>query len=214
MNKLGMIISFLFTCSLLFPTASNYYNHFYQNKMIKQVVKESNFKKEVILTEQKPDNIVKFNPKQDYQSQTLTKTLTGNFIEIPALGLKKTIYEGNQSNYPKQLRKGPIHLEESVNYGVSGICVIAGHRTTYGAPFRNIDRLNSGDKVIIKNNSEYYEYVVKDSTVVQPDIKFDFQSAPGKVLYLSTCHPPYSGAKRLLVRCILKKQNSPPKNRH
>jgi sortase A len=117
-------------------------------------------------------------------------------IEIPAIGVKDYVVEGIDT---ANLRKGPGHYPETPLPGERGTAAIAGHRTTYGAPFRHVDELKRGQ--VIKIDLPYGRYVYRVERVKIVDDS-DF-SVLRKVRYdrlvLSACHPLYSAAQRIIV---------------
>lgn len=80
---------------------------------------------------------------------------------------------------------------------------IAGHRTTYGAPFRRLDDLESGDIVYLYSPFRRYTYEVVEKFTVTPDEVEVVRTTEEPMLTLSACHPPYSAAYRLIVRSKL-----------
>jgi sortase A len=78
---------------------------------------------------------------------------------------------------------------------------IAGHRTTYGAWFRNTDRLERGDVIILRMPYGVYRYRVIGHEVVTPTSTGVLRGPPG-TLVLTTCNPPYSAAQRLLTLAV------------
>jgi sortase A len=127
------------------------------------------------------------------------KPLPGDAIgrlEIPAIGVKDYVVEGTDTD---NLRKGPGHYPETPLPGERGTAAIAGHRTTYGAPFRHVDELKRGQ--VIKIDLPYGRYVYRVERVKIVDDS-DF-SVLRKVRYdrlvLSACHPLYSAAQRIIV---------------
>jgi sortase A len=127
-------------------------------------------------------------------------------IEIPAIGVKDYVVEGTDTD---NLRKGPGHYPETPLPGERGTAAIAGHRTTYGAPFRHVDELARGQ--VIKIDLPYGRYVYRVERVKIVDDS-DF-SVLRKVRYdrlvLSACHPLYSAAQRVIVFARLVRRAAP-----
>lgn len=103
------------------------------------------------------------------------------------------------------LRAGPGHYTDTAAPGEDGNLGIAGHRTTYGAPFWSLDELQEGDTihVIDRAGEEWvYEYVEQrvvsptDTWVVDEQDPLDL-GAP--TITLTTCHPRFSAAQRLIA---------------
>jgi sortase A len=117
-------------------------------------------------------------------------------IEIPAIGREDFVVEGTDT---ANLRKGPAHYPETPLPGERGTAAIAGHRTTYGAPFRDIDDLRHGN--VIRLDMPYGRYVYRVERIKIVDDS-DF-SVLRKVRYdrlvLSACHPLYSAAQRVVA---------------
>jgi sortase A len=137
------------------------------------------------------------------------KPLPGDAIgrlEIPAIGVKDYVVEGTDTD---NLRKGPGHYPETPLPGERGTAAIAGHRTTYGAPFRHVDELKRGQ--VIKIDLPYGRYVYRVERVKIVDDS-DF-SVLRKMRYdrlvLSACHPLYSAAQRIIVFARLVRRAAP-----
>jgi sortase A len=117
-------------------------------------------------------------------------------IEIPAIGVKDYVVEGTDTD---TLRKGPGHYPDTPLPGERGTAAIAGHRTTYGAPFRDLDELNRGQVIRLDLPYGRYVYRVERTKIVDNS---DF-SVLRKVRYdrlvLSACHPLYSAAERIIA---------------
>jgi sortase A len=127
-------------------------------------------------------------------------------IEMPAIGVKDYVVEGTDTG---NLRKGPGHYPETPLPGERGTVAIAGHRTTYGAPFRKIDQLKHEN--VIKLDMPYGRYVYRvERTKIVDDSDF---SVLRKVRYdrlvLSACHPLYSAAQRIIVFARLVRRGPP-----
>lgn len=119
-------------------------------------------------------------------------------ILIPKIGVEWIVHEGTSI---ASLRKGPGHYPGTVLPGEIGLCVIAGHRTTYGAPFNRVDRLEIGDEIILQTaNNDTFTYFVTAKTEVQPnDISILQQPFSYPSLALTTCTPKFYATRRLIV---------------
>jgi len=127
-------------------------------------------------------------------------------IRIPKFGKKYrfVIVEGVS---PADLRRGPGHYPKTALPGRVGNFVVSGHRTTYSAPFNQVDRLEPGDEILIDTRTTQYVYRVTGSRVVSPtrvEVTAPVPFHPGrkpkkKLITLTTCHPKYSAAQRLIV---------------
>ena len=121
-------------------------------------------------------------------------------LRIPSLGVKFVWVEGAS---PGELEKGPGHYSGTALPGESGTVGIAGHRTTYLAPFRNIDRLRKGDDIVLQMPYGRFRYEVEGSVVVSPTNTRSLRTVRHDRLVLTTCHPLFSAAKRLVVTASL-----------
>ncbi|MER6513379.1 class E sortase [Nonomuraea sp. NPDC001636] len=133
-------------------------------------------------------------------------------LSIPRLGrdYRYAIVEGVDAEH---LKKGPGHYPDSAMPGQIGNFVVSGHRTTYAAPFKELDELERGDEIIVDAREARYTYRVTSQDVVEPTEVEVLAPVPGKpdirpiraYITLSTCHPEYSAAQRLIVYGVLKK---------
>lgn len=118
-------------------------------------------------------------------------------IEIPSLDRDYVFVEGTSL---EPLRKGPGHYPETSFPGQGGTVAIAGHRTTYGAPFRTIDKLKKGQRILLRMPYGTLEYEVEKTQIVNPDATWVTDRVKGaERLVLSACHPLYSAAQRIVV---------------
>lgn len=126
-------------------------------------------------------------------------------IQIPRIGLDKTVVEGVRVG---DLRKGPGHYPATAMLGQEGNAAIAGHRTTYGAPFGDIDELLPGDEIIITTiqgefiyrvieQGEGFGHLIVPPTAVEV-LDQDFSVHPNR-LTLTACHPKGSARQRIIV---------------
>jgi sortase A len=121
-------------------------------------------------------------------------------IRIPKLGVDKVVVEGTTV---ADLRKGPGHYSGTPLPGQIGNAAIAGHRTTYGAPFGSIDQLVEGDIITVETLSGSFDYrVMKDGVfVVKPSQTEVLEPTPSEAtLTLTSCNPKYSARERLVVK--------------
>ena len=118
-------------------------------------------------------------------------------ITIPELGVEWIVNEG--TDYVT-LREGPGHYTSSALPGEVGKCVIAGHRTTYGAPFNRVDELEEGDEILIETlGNEDFTYIVTDNFEVIPTDMSVLETTDYPSLILSTCTPKYFATRRLII---------------
>ena len=97
------------------------------------------------------------------------------------------------------LRKGPGIYDDVPFPGAPGTTAIAGHRTTYAAPFRRIDKLERGDEVVVEMPYGRFTYEVEKTRIVAPSEVSVIDRVAYDRLVLSACHPLYSAAKRIVV---------------
>jgi sortase A len=97
------------------------------------------------------------------------------------------------------LRKGPGHYSGTALPGAGTTVGIAGHRTTYLAPFRRIDDLKDGDEVTLEMPYATLSYSVDKARVVEPTQLGVVRKRKRERLVLTTCHPKYSAAQRYVV---------------
>jgi sortase A len=126
---------------------------------------------------------------------------TGGAIDhlvIPAIGVDKYVVEGTDEN---ALRQGPGHYIGTAYPGQMGNAAIAGHRTTYGAPFFELNELKIGDQIKITDlNDRTWIYLVSQApVVVNPDDVAVLDPTPFAQLTLTTCNPRYEATTRLIV---------------
>ncbi|HSK51050.1 MAG TPA: class E sortase [Solirubrobacterales bacterium] len=120
----------------------------------------------------------------------------GRLIAPAIDGLDIVVVQGTDKS---SLEKGPGHYPETPFPGQGGTIGIAGHRTTYLAPFRQIDSVEKGDVITMKMPYGSFVYQVQATTIVKPkDIEI-IGSVGYERLVLSACHPLYSAAERYIV---------------
>ncbi len=139
-------------------------------------------------------------------------------IEMPTIGVNEVIVEGVQV---ADLRKGPGHYRATVMPGQPGNAAIAGHRTTYGAPFQDIDRLAVDDDIVVTTVQGSFTYRVVNAGTAYPDREQTLLDAarPHAIvspedtwvlgeygddrLTLTACHPKFSARQRIIVAAVL-----------
>ena len=122
-------------------------------------------------------------------------------LEVPSAGIADIVVEGATVS---ALRHGPGHITGTALPGEAGNSAIAGHRTTYGAPFANLDDVAIGDEVKVTTARGVFTYAIDDVRIVGPN-RTDVLRPRGKatIITLITCHPRFSTAKRLIVTAEL-----------
>jgi sortase A len=117
-------------------------------------------------------------------------------LEIPRIGLDAVVVRGTR---PDDLERAPGLLDTAALPGERGTAAIAGHRTTYGAPFRHIDRLRRGDRVTVATPYGTFRYAVEGTRVVDPGDLSVLRTVGHRRLVLTACHPLFSAARRIVV---------------
>lgn len=118
-------------------------------------------------------------------------------LEIPSASVADVVVNGATVS---ALRHGPGHISGTALPGEPGNSAIAGHRTTYGAPFADLDDVAIGDDVIVTTRDGRFTYTVNEVKIVGPKRTDVLRPREGRTLLtLITCHPRWSTAKRLIV---------------
>jgi sortase A len=117
-------------------------------------------------------------------------------LRIPRMGLSAVVVEGTGT---ADLREGPGHYPATPLPGERGTVAVAGHRTTYGAWFRHIDRLRRGDRIQMGMPYGTFTYRVERTRIVPPTAVWVTRRVGYDRLVLSACHPLYSAAQRIVV---------------
>ena len=124
-------------------------------------------------------------------------------IVIPKLGVDTVVVEGIS---PAALKAGAGHYPDTPLPGEVGNMAIAGHRTTYGKPFANIDKLEPGDPIYLETPLGGYLYTVsRDPLIIEPTDRSVLAPTDAPTLTLTTCHPKFSAVSRLVVQAELTK---------
>jgi sortase A len=127
-------------------------------------------------------------------------------LRIPAIGLEKIVVEGVSL---ENLKRGPGHYPDTPMPGQAGNVAIAGHRTTYGAPFNRIDELEQGDEILITTTQGAFIYRVSGQQIVSPSQVEVLEDAGDDRLTLTACHPKYSARQRIVVTAKLAGEAAP-----
>jgi sortase A len=117
-------------------------------------------------------------------------------LEIPRLDLSAVVIDGTSA---ADLRKGPGRHLDTFMPGERKLVYIAGHRTTYGAPFGEIDELRRGDRVRLELPYASFEYVVTRHRIVDDNDLSVLESGKHEELVLQACHPRFFASQRYLV---------------
>jgi sortase A len=119
-------------------------------------------------------------------------------IEIPSIGVDDIVVAGVKTS---DLKKGPGHFPETPLPGQLGNSAIAGHRTTYGQPFHNVDKLEPGDEIIVTTLSGTFVYRVTGQQIVAPSAgEVVATTDPTRAtLTLTSCHPKWTARERIVI---------------
>jgi sortase A len=117
-------------------------------------------------------------------------------IRLPTLHRHYVMVQGTDTD---SLRKGPGHYPRTPFPGERGTTAVAGHRTTYLAPFRTIDQLKKGDTIVADMPYGRLTYVVEDNRIVKPTALWVTRRVDHDRIILSACHPLYSASHRIVV---------------
>jgi sortase A len=118
-------------------------------------------------------------------------------LVIPKMDLNMVVVEGTDT---ESLKKGPGHYTQTAYpWEEHGRVGIAGHRTTYGAPFWSLDRLDAGDRITLQTEYGIYNYRVTRWLIIQPSEGWVLEPTRRPTLVLTTCNPRFSAAERLVV---------------
>lgn len=135
-------------------------------------------------------------------------------IAIERIELEIVVVEGTDSD---SLRTGPAHYsaddrigdrrdgDGSALPGQGRTVGVAGHRTTYLAPFRRIDEIETGDEILVEMPYGTFTYEVTGHQIVSPTDTEVVENAERERLVLTACHPLYSAAERYVVEARLKR---------
>jgi sortase A len=117
-------------------------------------------------------------------------------LVIDRIGVRRVLVEGTGA---ASLRSGPAHYADTTLPGGGGTVGIAGHRTTYLAPFRRLNELRTGHRIEVDMPYGTFTYRVERSKIVLPEGVGVLKRAPYERLVLTACHPLHSDARRIVV---------------
>ncbi len=117
-------------------------------------------------------------------------------IKVPDMGVDHVVVEGTDHD---TLKKGPGRYRGTFMPGEGQLVYIAGHRTTYGAPFSHIDRLERGDKVTLELPYATFEYAVTGRKIVPADYLQALESRGREEVALQACWPRFFASHRIIV---------------
>ncbi|TDC77807.1 class E sortase [Actinomadura sp. 7K507] len=137
-------------------------------------------------------------------------------LRVPRFGAsyRYAVIEGVSE---EDLRRGPGHYPGTAGPGQVGNMAVAGHRTTYGSPFNRNGDLKRGDRILVDTATATYVYEVTGRVIVRPGETGVIAPVPRKpgrkpvkrMLTLTTCHPKFSAAYRLVVFAELQGRRAP-----
>ena len=196
-SVVGMLILIAGVTLAFFPFLTNAYTHYFLAEPVQEEIAELLKDDGEIPFILEPEEPVEKPVEQEQQVDYPEALLPGDgVLRIPALDLMVNVGYGVELS---DLRKSPGFYPQS-EYPDTGNVAIAGHRTTYGAPFRYVDELVAGDEIFLYYGEKVYVYSVesvfethtRDWSVIDP--------TPEPALTLTTCHPPGWATQRLVVR--------------
>ena len=125
-------------------------------------------------------------------------------LEIPQINLEQYVVTGTSA---EALTYGPGYYTKTSTPGKRGNVGIAGHRTTYGAPFSDLDKLQTGDEIMLTVGTDKFKYIIDEILIVDPDQGERYLYNRGdERITLTTCHPKFSDKLRLIVTGSLEKK--------
>jgi sortase A len=138
-------------------------------------------------------------------------------LSMPTIGLDRIVVQGVSE---EQLALGPGHYPscrpgfsrplctepDEVWPGEPGRVIVSGHRTTYGAPFWDLDKLQKGDAIVTQTRWGRFTYRVSGKEIVAPDARdiANPRATDGYEIVFTTCNPKFSAAQRLIVFAEMK----------
>jgi sortase A len=117
-------------------------------------------------------------------------------IVIPGIGADFTVVQGTDA---ASLERGPGHYPSTALPGLGQTVAIAGHRTTYLAPFRHLNDLSRGSRIVLRMPYGRFVYEVQFTRIVSPTAWWITRNVGYDRLVLSACNPLFSAAQRIVV---------------
>jgi sortase A len=144
------------------------------------------------------DQLVSPELQQAYKDRKVETGDSLTRIRIPAIDVDVVVVEGIT---PSALRAGAGHYPATALPCEGGNVAIAGHRTTYGRPFGNLDQLKAGDTIDLITPIGACQYKITKAPFAIPPTELGvIAPSDGKMVTLTTCHPKGSAAERLVVQ--------------
>lgn len=125
-------------------------------------------------------------------------------IQIPAIGVDHPVVQGDGW---EQLKKGVGQHIGTPNPGQTGNMVLSAHNDVFGEIFRDLDRLNPGDEVVLFTNQRTYTYVVQETKIVEPTQVEVMAPTADPVVTLISCYPYLVDNQRIVVSAYLKAES-------
>ena len=142
--------------------------------------------------------------RQDYLNKNVQIGDSLTRIKIPDIDVNVVVVEGTTAS---ALRAGAGHYPETPLPCEIGNVAIAGHRTTYGRPFANVNLLHKGDAITLETPISTCTYAVSEEPFAVSPKQIDIVSnTPTATLTLTTCHPKGSAKQRLVIKAVLVSQ--------
>jgi sortase A len=129
-------------------------------------------------------------------------------IQIPAIGMHGWVIQGDSDS---DLNDGPGHALNTPMPGQLGNVFIAGHRTTHRAPFGNIDKVKSGDDIVLTTHAGTFRYRMYQQLIVKPTDGWVMDATSDAELTLAACHPKGWATHRIVVKARLVVERNGPK---
>jgi sortase A len=182
LSALSVLLAVVAVGLLAFPLVTNVYQSWRQDRLGKELKSEESAKR--------------------YREGNLQDGDALTDMSIPKLGVDATVVEGISNS---ALRAGAGHYPQTALPCQDGNVAIAGHRTTYGKPFADVDRLAVGDTILLETPVGSCTYqVTKAPFITHPRDWAVVANAPNqRILTLTTCHPKGSAKERLIVQATL-----------
>ena len=117
-------------------------------------------------------------------------------MRVPRLGLNMVVVDGTDES---SLKKGPGRDRRTYMPGEGQLTYIAGHRTTYLAPFAHIERIKAGDAVRLELPYGTFRYRIFTHRIVNADELAVLHSHGREIVALQACHPRFFASQRYIV---------------
>ena len=179
-----------------------------ENQFSTSVTNLSELRNQNLVSDASLNNLDEIDEFQESVISIAAKTLTNQAAKaefLPDVVGRLTVLSADINHYVvfgasnNKLEYGPGYILGTSLPGTGGNFAIAGHRTTYGAPFGSLDRVQIGETILFQTNTNEYKYKVVDIQVVSPEDNFVLQNYGDDRITLTTCHPRFSAKQRLIV---------------